>query len=350
MVKNLPEWLKKNYNTLWDKYQKNEFTLEDTSFSLNASINMTSKTLWQLENKGFIYKTRSKIDYRNKIYRLIPPEDVKYIIGLYSLTEKDKYKKFTIMDKLVFINDELQYALTGSQAAYYYHEYINPPKLYEIKIDPNDEGKWIAFLTDGHTRVYIDEVIQTKSVRVYIKLKHSLYNIENLKIKTNDGIYIEKIEYLLIDLLNKETETSIKEIIAIIIRNQNVINWFGKQGLIKLALESNNMQRLGFLLDVINYESKSEIVNKEIIKSIENYKNDFHSLVYPKGSILFDRYKELQNLLSHDSLISEKELQKYSKNIQRYEEYSELGREWGVIPIIPRNTIQKVLTDMRVLV
>lgn len=346
MVKSLPEWLKKNYNALWNKYQKNEFTLEDVSVLLNISTNMASKTLWQLENKGFIHKTRSKIDYRNKIYRLISPEDVKYIIGLYSLIEKNEYKKYTLEDKLILINDEMKYALTGSQAAYYYHKYINPPKLYEIKIDPKDEGKWMAFLTNGHTRVYIDEVIPTKAAQNYVKLMHSDYNIMDIKTKSDLGFNIEKIEYLLIELLNRETQTSIREIIAIIIRNKNDINWFNKNGLIQLALESNNIKKLGFIIDAINYESKLGIIDQEIIKTMKKYKKETPLLVYPRDNVLLDRYKELRNLLSHKSIISKNEIIKYSKNITRYEEYFDLGEKWGIIPIITRDTIQKILIDL----
>ena len=346
MVKDIPEWLKKNYNTLWDKYQNTEFTLEDVTTTLNATTSMASKTLWQLENKGFIIKTRSKIDYRSKIYRLIPPDEIKYVIGLYSLTEKEEYKKYTIEDKLILINDEMQYAVTGSQAAYYYHKYINPPKVYEIKINPKDEGKWIAFLTDRHIRVFIDEVIPTKSVENYVKLISSIYNIEDIKIKSDYGFYIEKMEYLLIELLNRETETSIKEIVAIIVLNNNTINWFEEKGLVQLALESNNINKLGFIIDAINYESKSEIIDQKIVRTVKKHKKEIPVSFYPNDNILIDRYEELKNILTHKSIISEKEKTKYSKNISRYEEYFELGEKWLIKPIMPRNTIQKVLIDL----
>jgi predicted transcriptional regulator len=347
MVKSLPEWLKKNYNTLWGKYQNSEFTLEDVSKLLDISRSMASKTLWQLENKGFILKTRSKIDSRNKIYRLISPDDIKYIIGLYSLIEKDEYKKYTLEDKLILINDEMNYAITGSQAAYYYHKYINPPKLYEIKIDPLDEGKWIAFLTDGHTRVYIDEVIPTKAAQNYVKLIHSIYEIRNIRIKSGLGFYIEKLEYLLIELLNRETQTSIKEIVAIIIRNKNIINWFGEKGLIQLALETNNVKKLGFIIDAINYELESELIDQKIVKALKDHiSKRTPILVYPRDNVLLNRYKELRDMLTHKSIISKNEIIKYSKNISRYEEYFDLGEKWRILPIIPRNTIRKVLIDL----
>lgn len=347
-VKNLPEWLKKNYNDLWEEYHKKEFTVEKVIDSLNVSENMALKTLWQLEKKGFLLKTRSEIDYRNKIYRLIPPDDVRFVIGIYSLLEEDRYKEYTLEDKLRLINEKISYVLTGSHAAYEYHRYLNPPKVYEIKVYPNDEGKWIAFLTDEDTRVFLDNVIQTRSARNYIKLVNTNFNIANIRKKTESGIYIEKIEYLLLELLNRETETSIKEIVAIIIKNLDIINWFGDEGLTKIITESNDIRRLGFILEVINYESESRIIDENIIKNLQKAQTDSIPYIFPKDDVLLERYNDLRNKLSHRSLITEEEIDNYRNSIEKYQEYSKLGAKWGILSILPRHIIRKVLMDMGV--
>ena len=344
----MPNWLKKNYNSLWKKNQKEAFTFEDVAFSLKISDNMAMKTLWQLEKIGFVYKTRSELDYRNKIYRLISPEDVRYVIGLYSLIEKEEFRRLTLKDKLILINEKVPYALTGSYAAYQYHHYVNPPKIYEIKIRSEDEGKWIAFLTDRYTRVYLNDVLETKLAKHYIKLIHSPIKIEDIKHKSGSGYYIEKIEYLLIELLMRETQTSIIEVVAMIIQNTTDINWFEEKGVIKLAVKSNITRELGFLLDAINYESDSNIINERIISTIENMVEGNSNIIFPSDSVLLDRYNELRNKIVHQSLISEKELINYRKIQEKFEGYSELNNKWGIQSILPRDVIRKVLTDLGV--
>lgn len=348
MAKRMPNWLKKNYNNLWKKYEKEVFTTENVADSLNISNNMATKTLWQLENKGFVHKTRSELDYRNKIYRLISPEDVSYVIGLYSLIEKEEVRRLTLEDKLILLNEKIPYALTGSKAAYRYHHYVNPPKLYEIKIRSEDEGKWIAFLTDGYTRVYLNDILETKSTKYYVKLIHSTIKFDNIIHKSDSGYYIEKIEYLIIELLMRETQTSIIEVVAMIIQNSADINWFREKGVIKLAVESNIIRELGFLLDAINYESDSPIIDERIISTIENMVEGNSDIIFPKDGVLLNRYDELRNKIAHQSLISEKEIVNYKKILKRFEGYSELSNKWGLQSILPREVIRKVLTDLGV--
>jgi hypothetical protein len=59
---------------------------------------------------------------------------VKYVIGLYSLLEKDVFEKLTFRDKLILAGDKIPYAVTGSYAAYQYHHYLNPPGMYALKM------------------------------------------------------------------------------------------------------------------------------------------------------------------------------------------------------------------------
>ena len=348
MVKRMPDWLKKNYNNLWKKYEKEVFTTENVAYSLNISEDMATKTLWQLENKGFVHKTRSQLDYRNKLYRLISPDDVSYVIGLYSLIDKEEFRRFTLEDKLILANEKIHYALTGSKAAYHYHRYVNPPKIYELKIRPKDEGKWIAFLTDRYTRVYLNDILETKSAKNYIKLIHSPIEFEDIIQKTNSGYYIEKIEYLIIELLMRETQTSIIEVVAMIIQNSGHINWDREKGVIKLAIESSITRELGFLLEAINYESNSPIIDERIISTIENMTGGNTNIIFPKDVALLNRYNEVRNKLAHQSLLSEKEIMDYQKIRKRFEGYSTLSNKWGLQSVLPREVIRKVLTDLGV--
>lgn len=348
MVKRLPEWLKQKYKMLWDRLGKEAFILDDTISLLNISESMAVKTLWQLENRGFVHKTRNELDYRVKEYRLIPPEDVSFVIGLYSLIEKDEFRKLAIKDKLILIGDKILYAVTGSHAAYQYHHYVNPPGVYELKIRPIDEGKWIAFLTDKYTRVYLNEALETKPVKHYIKLVPTEIDITDIRHRTDSGYYIEKIEPLLIELLLRETQTSIIEAAAMIIQNASDINWLGEKGIVPLAIESNATRRLGFLLDVINYESNLNIVNEEVISVIKDTVKGRSTTFFPNDNVLLSRYNELKEKTTHRSMITDEEYSKHKKALERYEGYLELGERWGLRSILPRDVIKKVLADLGV--
>ena len=348
MSKEMPEWLKKNYNTLWNRFKNESFTFQDVKQELDISKSMTIKTLWELEQRGFVNKERSEIDYRARTYRLISPEDINFVIGLYSLIEKEKIKKQTLMEKFVFIDEKLPYMITGSHAAYHYHHYMNPPKVVEVKIEPQDEGKWIAFLTDEKTRVFLGSVIETRKVKNYVKLMHSSRPIKTVRERMKQGYYIEKPEFLIMELLERQTQSSIIEAVAIIALNKARIVWSGSNGIVNLAKNLGISRRLGSLLDAINFEAKRPIVKQEIIKNIEKDVVGISDEIFPRDEIFLSRFRELRNKLVHQALLTEKEMDTLERAKERFEGYKELSEKWGIQVILPRDVIRKVLDDLGV--
>jgi len=348
MRKEMPGWLKKCYNKLWMRYKNQAFTFKDVTKELGISRVMTIKTLWELEQRGFVNKERSEIDYRARIYRLISPEDISFAIGLYSLVEKEKLGKQSLIEKLVLLNDKLLYALTGSHAAYYYHYYIVPPRVLEIKIEPQDEGKWIAFLTDERTRVFIGDIIETRKISNYVKLLHSARLIDSIRTKTEEGCYIEKPEFLLMELLERQTQTSIIETIAIILQKRDQLKWYGSNGVIDIAKSLGFSRRLGFLLDAINFESRKPVIKAEIIQNIKKDVKRKSDEIFPRDEIFLSRFQELRNRLVHQALLTRKEIEELEKLKERFEGYKELSEKWGIQAILPRDIIRKVLEDLGV--
>jgi hypothetical protein len=344
----MPEWLKKYYNRLWMRYKNQAFTFKDVTKELGISRVMTIKTLWQLEQRGFINKERSETDYRARIYRLISPEDIGFATGLYSLVEKEKLGKQSLIEKLVFINDKLLYAITGSYAAYYYHHYMTPARVFEMKIEPQDEGKWIAFLTDERTRLFIGDIIETRKISNYVKLLHSTRPINLIRTKTKEGYYIEKHEFLLMELLERQTQTSITEAIAIILQNKDQLKWYGSDGVIDLAKSLGFSRRLGFLLDAINFESDKPVIKAEIIQNIKKYVKGKSDEIFPRDEIFLSRFRELRNKLAHQALLTRKEIEELERMKERFEGFRELSEKWGIQAILPRDVVSKVLEDLGV--
>lgn len=348
MSKVMPEWLKKNYNTLWSRYKNEMFTFNDVKKELGLSRSMTVKTLGELEERGFVNKERSEVDYRARTYRLVSPEDIAFVIGLYSLMEKEKIREQTLMEKFVFIGEKLPYAITGSYAAYYYHHYINPPKVVEVKIELLDEGKWIAFLTDDETRVFLGSVIETRKVKNYVRLMHSSRPIETIRKIAEQGYYIEKPEFLVMELLERQTQTSIIEVVALIATNESRIAWGGSEGIVNLARSSGISRKLGFLLDAVNFEAERPVIRQEIIEDIKKDVAGRSSEVFPRDEVFLSRFRELRNKLAHEAFLTDREIYELERAKDRFEGYRELSEKWGLQVILPRDVIRKVLDDLGV--
>lgn len=348
MRKEMPEWLKKHYNILWTKYRNQAFTFKHAIKELGVSRAMTIKTLWELEQRGFVNKERSEVDYRARTYRLISPEDISFVTGLYSLVEKEKIGKQSLIEKLVFINDRLSYALTGSHAAYYFHHYMLPPKVIEMKIESKDEGKWIAFLTDEKTRVFIGDIIEARKISNYVKLAYSYRPIDLIRIRTDEGYYIEKPEFLLMELLERQTQTSITEAIAIILQKKDQLRWYGDGGIIELADNMGLLRRLGFLLDAINLEARKSVIRVEIIQKIRNDVKGKSDEIFPRDKIFLSRFGELRNKLAHRALLTKEETEELEKVKERFEGYKALSEKWGIQSILPKDVVRKVLEDLGV--
>ena len=348
MRKEMPEWLKSNYNKLWDMYKNEKFSFNKVEKELGISRSMAIKTLWELELRGFINKERSEIDYRSRTYRLISPEDISFVIGLYSLIEKEKLEKQNLMEKFEFIGEKLPYVITGSHAAYHYHHYLNPPKVVEIKIEPLDEGKWIAFLTDEKTRVFLSNIIETRKVKNYVKIIHSSRPVKIIRERTKQGYYIEKPEFLIIEFLERQTQSSIIETVALIVQNNTRIIWSGSSGVVHLSKSYGISRRFGFLLDAINLEAQEPVVKAEIIKNIKNEVIGKSDEIFPRDEIFLSRFNELRNKLVHQSLMTDKEMEELERVKKHFEGYKELGEKWGIQTILPRDVIRKTLDDLGV--
>ena len=344
----MPNWLKRYYNQLWKICKNESFTFQDAIKELGLSNKMVTKTVSELERRGFIIKERNPIDLRTKTYKLISKEDISLSVGLYSLIEKENIKRMTLMDKLIFMGDRLPYAVTGSHAAYYYHNYINPPNTLEIKIDPIDTGKWIAFLSDEKTRVFLDDVIETKNVNNYVKLLYSKRPIKDIRTKTKEGYYIEKPEFLIMELLERQAQTSITETVAIIITNKTRLLWYGPKGLIDLSKTWGVSRRLGFLLDAINLEARRKIINPKLISLLKEDARGNIDDIFPRDEVLLSNFIDLRNKNVHQVLLTDKEKEKIDILTKKFSGYEELSRKWGMITILPRSVIHKVLEDLGV--
>jgi hypothetical protein len=225
---------------------------------------------------------------------------------------------------------------------------MNPARIFEIKIKPGDEGKWIAFLTDVGTRVFIGEIVEKRRISNYVRLLHSDVPIDSVRAKAEEGYYIEKPEFLLIGLLKRPTQIGVIEATAIIVQNRDRLKWNGKQGVTDLARDSGLSRRLGFLLDAINYEAGNTVVSRDVVRRVRKDVKGRSDEVFPGDEIFLSRFRELGNRLAHQALLTKSEIEEYEKMKGRFEGYDILSRKWGLEVVLPRGVIQKTLEDLGV--
>lgn len=319
-----PKWLWENYCCLWHKKGKQEFEFEEALAILKISRQMLLKTLSELEKRGLLIKWRSEYERRIKKYRIIPKEVIE-LIENYTLSEHKEKNKLNFSEKLRLMTKVLQeqkecqmrYLITGSITAYYYHKYIIPPNVFELKILDDDMDKWVFFLTDKDTRVYgwtekqTIEIPSNEKHKFVIKLCQGLNEEEyNRKHKENNLFYQSK-EDLIFDLIKKRTRLGVIEAIAIMLTNK--INW---EQLIKI-FEKNPLQKeLGAILDIL-YNKNKRLVEKKIIQKLEKYKQGKRFELFPAD------IKEECN------------------------DYRGLSEKWNLSIVLSKHDIKKMLEDLR---
>jgi len=223
-----------------------------------------------------------------------------------------------------------------------------PPRVFEIKIEPQDEGKWIAFLTDEKTRVFLGDVIERRRISSYVRLLHSPKQVNLIRAETERGYYIEKPEFLLMELLERQTQTSVVEAIAIILQNKDQLRWRGNEGIIDLACNMGFSRRLGFLLDAMNFEAAKSLIKEGIVQGVKSDVRGKSDETFPRDEMFLSRFRELRNKLAHKALLTRNEIEELERMKERFEGYRLLGEKWGIRTILPRDVVRKVLEDLGV--
>ena len=335
-----PKWLWENYCYLFDGKKKEVFEFEEALRILKISKEMLLKTLSELEKRGLLIKWRSEYDHRIKKYKLVSKGTPKLkgameLIEDYTMGEPKEKNQLNLTEKLQLITQILQeqkehkmrYLITGSTCAYYYHKYITPPKVFEIKILNEDMDKWVFFLTDRNTKVYgwtekqAIEIPSNEKHKFVVRLYKWLSDEEYGRKEENNGLLYQSKEDLILELIKKRTRLSITEAIAIILTNK--INW--EQ--LEEVFRRNPLQReLGAILDII-YNSNKGLVSEKFIKELKKRVEGESLQLFPADIIPQEEYDEL---------------------LKRKEQldYQDLSKKWGLPIVLPEEVIKKIFEDL----
>ncbi len=326
-LKRPPKWLWENYCYLWHKKGKGVFEFKEALAILKISENMLLKTLSELEKKGLLIKWRSEYERRIKKYQLIAKDAIE-LIENYTLKERREKNQLTLTEKLRLIT-QMKYLITGSTAAYYYHKYIIPPPVFELKILNKDLDEWLFFLTDRNTKVYgwaekqDLEIPSTEKHKFIIRFSKWLSDQEYERKEENQGLFYQSKEDLIFDLIKKRTQLSVTEAIAIIITNK--IDWKCLESVFR---ERGKLHReLGALLDII-YNSNKKLVPEHFVEKLKKQIKGESPKLFPADIVSEERYEE-------------------QLKCREKSDYHRLSKKWKLPLVLPKEAVRKVFEDLR---
>ncbi|MGI0087325.1 MAG: hypothetical protein ACREBI_05135 [Nitrosotalea sp.] len=307
-MKWIPSWLAKSYallnaekSTEWSDFEeaKKILHIEDTK--------VLSKRLTKLEESGFLIAKRDSIDRRKKYFRALEPKDVILAYGIRSLSTSDN-----ITDILVSASMKMDFVIGGAYAVYIYSRYASPGKI-DIYVKEEDKDKWISLLSDKSISVSVDDVLSEKTARTNVHI-HSLLTQEmidnSLKL---DGIRYVQREILVISGLREQSEFSLTDAFAILIKNRQKID-FDK--LLKFAMNENLERELGACLEIINLESKKKLFSDSVIHKLRLQTDFTRTRYFP-----IDR-------------------------TEKTSEYLHISERYGLQITLPRAFVYKIITDL----
>jgi hypothetical protein len=232
----------------------------------------------------------------------------------------------TMLDRLQAVGENPKYLLAGAQAAYRYHHWRVPPSgHFELLVSPDDFETWYAYLRDRRT--YVGQIWPTgrererfaEAVLLFPALTEALWEERVVQ----DGLVLLSPTNLVFRLLEAGMETDVAEATAIIVQRREEWDW----GVLSRTISSRRFPRqMGCLFEVINHEAQREIVPRWVIDRLASQVRD------TVGETRFVFPQATEDVPS--SKVSE--------------EYTAIGRRWGLELRLSAHVVAKVLDDLGV--
>lgn len=336
-MKPLPRWLSTRYSLLYVNKDENPIRFEEAKKILNLNETSTLKTLSELAKSGALITKRDPLDERQKIYKLISPEDFHFAEGV----QASLHDKASLPEKLRHMNKHLAYLITGDYAVLLHTKYVYPATI-DIKVKNEDYAKWYTYLRDSQTHVALEPayVKQVKKYRNVVNLTNGLTEEEFREKSEVDGLFVEPLERLILHMVKGQNETSLSNAMALAVVGKNQINW---EKLAKKSREADLNRQIGCLLEILNVEAKRNIFPQSLLETFtpkEKQPKTIFSTHY------LARVNELQTKTS-DMFASESEKQIAMKELTHLTStYKTLEKKWSLEIILPTHVPKKIVQDL----
>lgn len=336
-MKSLPRWLSTRYSILYINKDENPIRFEEVKKMLNLSDVSTLKTLSELTKSGALITKRDPLDERQKIYKLISPEDFHFAEGV----QTSLHDKASLLEKVRHMGKHLAYLITGDYAVLLHTKYVYPT-IIDIKVKNEDYAKWYAYLRNPQTHVALEPpyVKQVKKYRNVVNLTNGLTEEEFREKSEVDGLFVESLERLILYMVKEQNETSLSNAMALTVVGKNKINW---EKLTKKSRDEDLNRQIGCLLEILNKEAKKNIFPPSLLEMFTPKEKQPKTIF---SSHYLARVNELQTK-KRDMFTSESEKQIAMKELTHLTStYRTLEKKWSLEIILPNHMPKKIVQDL----
>ncbi len=256
-MKWLPPWLAKAYARIYAEKKTDVFGFSEAARILGLKDERPlAKTLAKLKMSGHLMVRRDPVDSRRKLFNLTDPASVTLAFAIQS-----RAKNTELIEKLRAAAGSLDYYLSGSYTAHQYHHYSVPGRI-DISVRPDQLLVWVALASERDTAISIGEVPAEKSFPVNVHLRTDFDPKLVTDTKLIDGVRYLSAE-LLIALGLAEGDPHVEDVLAILVVQKENLNW---NKLLALCEAYGATRYLGYLLEVLNFESGKALFSPAVIR------------------------------------------------------------------------------------
>lgn len=270
----IPPWLAKAYARMYSAKKTGTFDFSEAAEILGIKDERPlAKTVAKLRNFGYLITRRDPIDPRRKLFRLIDPESIVLAMAIQSGAKTDD-----VTGKLRAASGSLDYYLNGAYAAYQYHRYSAPGRI-DISVKAEQLAAWIALLSGRGTALSIDDIPAERPGENNIHLRSDFDEKLSEHVMVVDGVKYLSPEILVIQGIVRGNP-SIEDVLAMLVVQRRKLHW---RRLDELSEAYSVTRFLGSMLDVLNFESRKPLFEKNLISRMLKESNLDARLDFPAG-------------------------------------------------------------------
>jgi len=270
----IPPWLAKAYARIYSAKKTGTFDFSEAAEILGIKDERPlAKTVAKLKNFGYLITRRDPIDPRRKLFRLIDPESIVLAMAIQSGAKTDD-----VAGKLRAASGSLDYYLNGAYAAYEYHRYSAPGRI-DISVKAEQLAAWIALLSGRGSALSIDDIPAERPAENNIHLRSDFDEKLLEHVIVIDGIKYLSPEILVVQGIVRGNP-SIEDALAMLVVQRRKLHW---RKLAELSEAYSATRFLGSMLDVLNFESRKPLFEKNLIDRMLKKSNLEARLDFPAG-------------------------------------------------------------------
>jgi len=268
----IPPWLARAYARLYKALGTKEFGYSEAGPIIDLEDKrLIATTLTKLRIFGYLTVWRDPVDPRRKLFRLIDPESIVLAMSIQSEAKTDD-----VVGKLRSASGSLDYYSNGAYAAYQYHRYSAPGRI-DLSVRAAQLSIWVALLSDRGVSLSIDDVPAEKPAENNIHLRSDFDEKFSEHVRVIDEIKYLSPEMLVVLGITRATP-GIEDVLALLVVQRKKLDW---RGLLEVAKAYGATRFLGCILDVLNFESRRPLYERNLIGKLFKQSNLEARLDFP---------------------------------------------------------------------